>query len=65
MHYSSPADARIDDAALEQMSVTYGNRTAKLPPVALVIAAYNEEGAIGPVIEQLPERGLLLRTPLQ
>ncbi|HEX4829874.1 MAG TPA: glycosyltransferase family 2 protein [Trebonia sp.] len=52
--YASPADERADNAALEALRATYGERVAKLPPVALVIAAYNEEGAIGPVIEQLP-----------
>jgi glycosyltransferase involved in cell wall biosynthesis len=54
MTYANPADANVDDAALETMRATYGDRVAKLPPVALVIAAYNEEGAIGPVVEQLP-----------
>ena len=52
--YASRADMAIDDAALGAMHATYGGRAAKLPPVALVIAAYNEQGAIGPVIEQLP-----------
>jgi glycosyltransferase involved in cell wall biosynthesis len=46
--------SRIDDDALRVMYAAYGERAAKLPPVALVIAAYNEEGAIGPVIEELP-----------
>jgi glycosyltransferase involved in cell wall biosynthesis len=54
MTYANPADAKADDAALETMRAAYGDRLAKLPPVALVIAAYNEEGAIGPVVEQLP-----------
>ncbi len=54
MAYANQADAEVDDAALEAMRATYGDRATKLPPVALVIAAYNEEGAIGPVIEQLP-----------
>jgi len=42
------------------MHATYASRAGKLPPVAIVIAAYNEEGAIGPVIEGLPRvvRGL-------
>jgi hypothetical protein len=52
--YSNPADARIDDDALQVMHASYGTRATKLPPVALVIAAYNEEGAIGPVVEELP-----------
>jgi glycosyltransferase involved in cell wall biosynthesis len=52
--YASPADVRIDDDALQVMRASYGKRVTELPPVALVIAAYNEEGAIGPVIEALP-----------
>ena len=58
--YANPADQAIDDAALRAMHASYGPRAAKLPPVVLVIAAYNEEGAIGPVVEQLPKtvRGL-------
>jgi glycosyltransferase involved in cell wall biosynthesis len=52
--YSNPADAWIDDDALQAMYAAYGKRAAKLPRVALVIAAYNEEGAIGPVVEGLP-----------
>ncbi|MCW2931217.1 MAG: hypothetical protein JWM19_2179 [Actinomycetia bacterium] len=54
MTYANQADADVDDAALESMRAAYGDRVAKLPPIALVIAAYNEEGAIGPVVEQLP-----------
>ena len=52
--YTNPADARIDDEALKVMRASYGKQATELPPVALVIAAYNEEGAIGPVIEELP-----------
>jgi glycosyltransferase involved in cell wall biosynthesis len=52
--YSNPADAAIDDEALQTLADAYGDRAAKLPPVALVIAAYNEEGAVGPVVEALP-----------
>jgi glycosyltransferase involved in cell wall biosynthesis len=52
--YVSQADADLDDTALEAMRAAYGDRMATLPPVALVIAAYNEEGAIGPVVERLP-----------
>jgi glycosyltransferase involved in cell wall biosynthesis len=50
----SPADEATDAAALAGMHAVYGARTSRLPPVALVIAAYNEEGAIGPVVRQLP-----------
>src|SRR6202040_705020 len=42
---------------LRELADTYGQRVAALPPVALVIAAYNEEGAVGPVVEALPRTG--------
>src|SRR5580704_7440754 len=48
------ADAAIDNAAIRSFTDQYGSRATQLPPVAVVIAAYNEEGAIGPVIEALP-----------
>jgi len=55
---SSGADAvdseAIDAAAVESFRQQYGARAAELPPLAIVIAAYNEQGAIGPVIEGLP-----------
>ena len=54
MFYSNPADATIDADALKTLNESYGERATKLPPVALVIAAYNEEGAVGPVVETLP-----------
>ena len=54
MFYSNPADAGIDADALQTLAGTYGERATKLPPVAMVIAAYNEEGAVGPVVESLP-----------
>jgi glycosyltransferase involved in cell wall biosynthesis len=54
MFYSNPADATIDADALKTLADGYGERATKLPPVALVIAAYNEEGAVGPVVEALP-----------
>jgi glycosyltransferase involved in cell wall biosynthesis len=54
MFYSSPADAGIDADALRTLVDSYGERATKLPPVAMVIAAYNEEGAVGPVVEALP-----------
>jgi glycosyltransferase involved in cell wall biosynthesis len=44
----------IDSAALEAFAAQYGDRVRALPPVAIVIAAYNEEGGIGPVISSLP-----------
>ena len=55
MTYSNPADQAIDDAALQAFAQSYGERATALPPVAIVIAAYNEEGAVGPVVEALPE----------
>jgi glycosyltransferase involved in cell wall biosynthesis len=45
----------IDTAATVAFRSQYGARAATLPPVAIVIAAYNEEGSIGPVIEALPQ----------
>lgn len=54
MFYSNPADAAIDADALQTLADSYRERATKLPPVALVIAAYNEEGAVGPVVETLP-----------
>ena len=47
-------DKAIDNAALAALRETHGEQVSALPPVAIVIAAYNEEGAIGPVIEELP-----------
>jgi glycosyltransferase involved in cell wall biosynthesis len=52
--YTNPADASTDAEAMQTLSGSYGERVTKLPPVALVIAAYNEEGAVGPVVEALP-----------
>lgn len=47
--------ASIDDAALEAMTST-DPRARNLPPVAVVIAAYDEEGAIGAVVKDMPTR---------
>jgi glycosyltransferase involved in cell wall biosynthesis len=60
--YAGPDDVAIDDAALAAMADRYGDRVRKLPPVALVIAAYNEEGAVGPVVQQLPAEVCGLKT---
>ncbi len=46
--------AAIDAAAIEAFTTQYGARATALPPLAIVIAAYNEQGAIGSVIEALP-----------
>jgi glycosyltransferase involved in cell wall biosynthesis len=54
--------AAIDSAAAAAFTSQYGSRAAALPPVALVIAAFNEEGAIGPVLESLPDTVLGLET---
>ena len=47
-------DEAIDSAAVRAFTEEFGDRAASLPPVAIVIAAFNEEGAIGPVVEDLP-----------
>ncbi len=54
MIYGHPRDQAVDDAAEAEFTQGYGERATGLPPVAIVIAAYNEAGAIGPVIEALP-----------
>jgi glycosyltransferase involved in cell wall biosynthesis len=46
----------IDGAASRGFTEEFGERATKLPPVAIVIAAFNEEGSIGPVVEALPAR---------
>ena len=53
-NYAGPGDVAIDDAVIGLMEGHYGDRVRQLPPVALVIAAYNEEGAVGPVVHSLP-----------
>ncbi len=57
-----PDDAAIDDAAIRVMTGQYGDQVRHLPPVALVIAAYNEEGAVGPVVRALPAEVCGLKT---
>jgi glycosyltransferase involved in cell wall biosynthesis len=47
-------DEAIDAAAIEAFTTQYGSRATALPPLAIVIAAFNEQGSIGPVIEGLP-----------
>jgi glycosyltransferase involved in cell wall biosynthesis len=49
-----PDDEAIDGAAMRAFIDEFGDRATSLPPVAIVIAAFNEEGAIGPVVEALP-----------
>ncbi|HTT50067.1 MAG TPA: glycosyltransferase family 2 protein [Streptosporangiaceae bacterium] len=48
------ADQAIDDAAAKAFLAEYGDRAEHLPPVAIVIAAYNEQGVIGSVVDALP-----------
>ena len=48
-------DNAIDSAAIRAFTDQYGARATSLPPLAIVIAAYNEEGAIGPVVDALPD----------
>jgi hypothetical protein len=50
-----PEDQAIDDTAIAALTQAFGDRATSLPPVALVIAAYNEEGVIGAVVEALPK----------
>ena len=52
-------DAGIDGAALAEFTAEYGTR---LPPVAVVIAAYNEEHGIGEVIDTIPTQAAGLQT---
>jgi glycosyltransferase involved in cell wall biosynthesis len=52
--HSDAGDAAVDAAALHALADRYGDRARRLPPVALVIAAYNEEGSVGPVVAALP-----------
>ena len=42
----------VDDTAADAFFAEFGEAARKLPPVAIVIAAYNEAGAIGPVIDR-------------
>ena len=48
------ADETIDAAAAKAFFTENGDRAEKLAPVAIVIAAYNEEGVVGTVTEALP-----------
>ncbi len=48
------ADEAIDVAAAKAFFTGNGDRAEKLPPVAVVIAAYNEEGVVGSVVDALP-----------
>jgi glycosyltransferase involved in cell wall biosynthesis len=47
-------DRVIDDAAAKAFLAEAGDAGEHLPPVAIVIAAYNEQGVIGSVVDALP-----------
>jgi glycosyltransferase involved in cell wall biosynthesis len=47
-------DEVIDSAAIRAFTEEFGDLATAMPPVAIVIAAFNEEGAIGPVVDTLP-----------
>jgi Glycosyl transferase family 2 len=47
-------DAGIDSAAGSGFFAEFGDAARRLPPVAIVIAAFNEQDVIGQVIEALP-----------
>jgi glycosyltransferase involved in cell wall biosynthesis len=47
-------DEAIDQAAAQAFTDEFGEQASRLPPVVIVIAAFNEEGAIGPVVAALP-----------
>jgi hypothetical protein len=51
---SPRVDNAIDDAAAATFLADFGDAARVLPPVAIVIAAFNEAGVIGRVIEALP-----------
>ena len=48
------ADEAIDDAAAKAFFAEFGEQAEHMPPVAVVIAAYNEQGVIGSVVDALP-----------
>ncbi len=51
---SPVAGEAVDGAALAAFAAHYGERAAHLRPVAIVIAAFNEEGVLGSVVDSLP-----------
>jgi glycosyltransferase involved in cell wall biosynthesis len=51
---STRQDMAVDDAAATAFFTKNGEQAAKLPPIAIVIAAYNEEGVVGSVVDALP-----------
>jgi glycosyltransferase involved in cell wall biosynthesis len=53
---STRQDAEIDNAAARAFYDQNGDAASALPPVAIVIAAYNEEGVVGSVVDALPNK---------
>jgi glycosyltransferase involved in cell wall biosynthesis len=51
---STPQDLAIDNAAATAFFTKNGDQATGLPPIAIVIAAYNEEGVVGSVVDALP-----------
>ena len=47
-------DTATDDAAADAFFAEFGAAARQLPPVAIVIAAFNEQDVVGQVIEALP-----------
>jgi glycosyltransferase involved in cell wall biosynthesis len=47
-------DQAIDDAAVKAFFAEFGEPAEHLAPVAIVIAAFNEQGVIGSVVDALP-----------
>ena len=45
------ADEATDAAAVTAFFTQNGDKAANMPPVAIVIAAYNEEGVVGSVVD--------------
>jgi glycosyltransferase involved in cell wall biosynthesis len=52
---SRHVDDGVDNVAIRAFTEEHGAAATALPPLAIVIAAYNEEGAIGPVVAALPD----------
>ena len=52
----------VDDTAADAFFAEFGEAARKLPPVAIVIAAYNEADVIGQVIDALPAEICGLKT---
>ena len=53
---STRRDEAIDNAAATAFFEKNGEHATALPPVAVVIAAYNEEGVVGSVVDALPNK---------